>query len=284
MSRNGSTGSWIAAIVVVVAVVVAVVAAGVFLARKSMHTAQSVAVAPATSASVATNTASAPIQHPIAQAQIYPAGTSTTALPPLDQSDADVASALEQLAGNTHLSSLLMHPQIIPRIVATVDAMPGRSFGGLMLPAHTPKGAFVTQDVDGNTVIGDGNASRYAPYMQVVEQVDPQPLVAWYVHTYPLFQQAYRQLGYPKGYFNDRLIVVIDNLLDAPEPSQPVALVRSKGGYAYADPALESLSSGQRLMLRIGPDNEAKVKAKLRAIRSLLAGQHLHPASGGTAG
>lgn len=41
-------------------------------------------------------------------------------------------------------------------------------------------------------------------------------------------------------------------------------------------------SAGQRLLLRTGTANEAKIKARLRAIRSLLIGQHLHPAVAAT--
>lgn len=275
MSKQGSTGSWAAAAVMVLAVV----GAGAFLAHKVMRGDRPAAITPTTSAPVSTSTAATPIQHPITQAQTLPASASTAALPLLDQSDDDVASALDGLVGNGQLSALLVRPQIIARIVASIDAMPGRSLGGFMLPARTPKGAFVTQDVDGNTVIGADNAARYAPYMQMVEQTDPQALVAWYVHAYPLFQQAYRQLGYPKGYFNDRLIVVIDNLLAAPEPAQLPALQRSRNFYIYADPDLEALSSGQRLLLRAGSANEAKIKAKLRTIRALLVGQHLQPAA-----
>jgi hypothetical protein len=120
--------------------------------------------------------------------------------------------------------------------------------------------------------------------MQIVDAVDPQALVAWYVHAYPLFQQAYRKVGYPKGYFNDRLIVVIDDLLAAPEPARPPTVVRSKAFYVYTDPALESRSTGQKLLMRTGPANEAKIKAKLRAIRTQLTGQNLHPAPAGTTG
>jgi len=36
--------------------------------------------------------------------------------------------------------------------------------------------------------------------------VDAKKLVSVYVHLYPLFQQAYVGLGYPDGYFNDRLV------------------------------------------------------------------------------
>ena len=274
MGRQASTGSWIAAVIVVLAVV----GGGAFLVYKAMHANQSAAPPPDVAPAIPA-TAAAPIQQPIAQAGTTPASASTAALPGLDQSDAAVTAALQRLAGDAKLSALLVRPQLIARIVASIDAMPGRSLGGYMLPAKTPKGAFVTRDVAGQTVIGEENAARYAPYMAIIEQVDPQALVDWYVQSYPLFQQAYRQLGYPKGYFNDRLIVVIDNLLAAPEPTEAPALRRSdKGYYVYADPGLEALSSGQRLLLRTGPANEARIKARLRTIRGLLVGQRLQPA------
>ena len=116
--------------------------------------------------------------------------------------------------------------------------------------------------------------ARYDPYMKIAEAVDPRTLVTWYVHWYPLFQEAYRQLGYPQGYFNDRLIVAIDDMLAAPDAQAPVALVRTADGhYAFADPTWESLSVGQKLMIRIGPDNERTLKTKLRSIRALLLGK-----------
>ena len=282
MSRQGSAGSWVAAVVVVLGLIVA----SVFLvynvkhAAASTHADQLTPSPPLTAAPAGTSSAAAPIQHPIVQAQGAPASLSTVALPALDESDADETAALERLAGTSELSSLLVRPQLITRIVASIDAMTGRSLAGFMLPAHAPKGNFVTRNVAGSTVIGADNAARYAPYMQVIERVDPQALVSWYAHAYPLFQQAYRKLGYPHSYFNDRLIVVIDNLLAAPQPAQSPALQRSSAGYyVYADPSLEALSSGQRLLLRAGPANEAKIKARLRVIRGLLVGQHLHSAT-----
>jgi hypothetical protein len=98
--------------------------------------------------------------------------------------------------------------------------------------------------------------------------------VAAYVHFYPLLQQAYRDLGYPDGYFNDRLVAVLDNLLAAPQPAEPVALAQPKVLYEFADAALESLPAGQKILVRMGPANEARVKAKLAEIRRLVAGQH----------
>lgn len=281
--RHTSTGSWIGA----VAVVAALAVAGVYLARKAMHAGAPLQAVPATSASAGAPPAPPPIQHPIEQAQAAPAAASTSALPALDDSDASVAAALAALGGGSDLSSLLVNQQVIARIVTTIDALPRHDgLAVFTLPARVPKGAFVVDQADGSTVPSERNYARYAPYMQVVDTVDPQALVAWYVHAYPLFQQAYRQLGYPKGYFNDRLVVVIDDLLAAPELARPPALMRSKAFYVYTDPALESRSTGQKLLLRVGPANAAKIKAKLRAIRAALTGQVVStvPASAKTAG
>lgn len=277
--QKTSIGQWFVAAVVICAVI----AAGAILWRKAtqgnMAAPAASASAPAPAASAAPAPAPPAIQHPIAQAG--PAVASSAPLPALDASDGSVAEALAGLAGTGDLRALLLPDQIIARIVATVDALPRKSLGSTrVLPVRTPKGPFLTEQANSALVIGDRNAERYAPYMRIVQSVDPKALVAWYVHYYPLFQGAYRELGYPKGYFNDRLVTAIDNMLAAPDLSQPAALTTSRTFYFYADPSLESLSVGQKLLLRVGPANEALIKAKLRAIRADLTGQALPAAAG----
>jgi hypothetical protein len=107
----------------------------------------------------------------------------------------------------------------------------------------------------------------------MVEAIDAKKLVAVYVHFYPLFQQAYRELGYPNGYFNDRLVEVIDNLLAAPDTREPVRVVRPKVFYEFAEPELEALPAGQKILIRIGAANASRIKAKLREIRGELTRQ-----------
>ena len=110
----------------------------------------------------------------------------------------------------------------------------------------------------------------YTPYVRIAQAIDAKKLVAVYSRFYALFQEAYRQLGYPTGYFNDRLITCIDDLLAAPELDGPIKLAQPKVLYEYADPDLEALSAGQKIMIRMGLDNERKIKAKLREVRSAL--------------
>lgn len=279
VKKKTSVGSWVLAVIVVVILV----AVALYVAHKATQHPPTAAGAASSATTNVAPEAALPVHHPIAQASV-PAAASTAALPPLDGSDDNVAAALMALAGEGDVRDLLVSKQIVARIVATIDALPRRALSTFMLPAHPPKGAFATAEADGQTTMAAQNLTRYAPYMRVVEHLDPAALVAWYAHTYPLFQQAYRELGYPKGYFNDRLIVVIDDLLAAPELAQPAVLQRPKSYYVFADPALESLSAGQKLLLRVGPANEALIKAKLRAIRAALVDSGLPAAASRTGG
>lgn len=214
-------------------------------------------------------------QYPINKASV-PASGASTALPDLHNSDAAVMQALLAIPGMQGLRDLLVQQAIIPNFVATVDALPRQTFGSTrIMPLKTPGGTFAVEQGNGGTVIGPRNYQRYAPYMKVLESMDDKALVAWYVRNYPLFQQAYRELGYPKGYFNDRLIATIDNLLATPQPQQPIEVKKSGAFYVYADSQLESLSAGQKMLLHTGPENEAQIKIKLQDLRALLVGQKL---------
>ena len=199
------------------------------------------------------------IRHPLA---VPLAGES---LPALGESDRAFGEALGRLIGYRGLIALLQPDRLIVRIVATVDNLPRAAAPARLLPLKPAPGVF---EATGGKTIGARNAARYETYMALARDVDAKASVDLYVRFYPLFQQAYAELGYPKGYFNDRLIQAIDNLLATPEAKEPIELVRPKVLYEYADPALESLSAGQKILLRMGSANTAKVKAKLREIRA----------------
>jgi hypothetical protein len=203
-------------------------------------------------------------QHPIG-----PASGSTAALPPLDQSDDAVLAGLLALTGDDALKSLLKPQAIISRMVSTIDALPKHTIGMNIVPLRTPTGRFQVQSDDGMFVESKKNLERYDTYMYVADHVNPQVAAAWYKRNYPLFQEAYRDLG-TGGYFNDRLIEVIDHLLAAPEPKGILQLIPAKEGYVYANPDDEQLSVGQKFMIRVGSANEAKLKAKLRALREAI--------------
>jgi hypothetical protein len=272
--QPASIGTWIAG----TAAVVVAIGIGLYFARtgsEAISPLPGTNAAPSTSAP--TNTPPVPpIEHPIEQAQVDSTGEPSPPLPAIEDSDRPVFDAIAGLADGGEALGVLVDPQhLVQRIVATVDGLTRPKLGENVSPLRSAQGVFATRADGAQRVIAGDNAARYDAYVQIARAIDPKKLVAWYVATYPLFQQAYRELGYPNGYFNDRLIAVIDHLLATPDVAQPLAVVRPNVLYEFADPALEARSSGQKLLLRSGPQNEAAIKTKLRAIRALLVGQDL---------
>ena len=205
------------------------------------------------------------IEYPIEPAQDAPQIT-------LDASDAPLSDAFAHLFKGNRLPEFVQPMNLIRHIVATVDNLPREKASPRLLPVRPTAGAFSTINAGDSVVIAPDNSARYAPVIAAVQAVDTKQLVAVYVRFYPLFQQAYRELGYPDGNFNDRLVAVIDHLLATPTIKAPIAVVQPKVLYRYADPELEALSSGQKAMIRIGPDNTAVLKAKLREVRDEITG------------
>ncbi|QDE40369.1 DUF3014 domain-containing protein [Luteibacter pinisoli] len=264
MSSQSSGSKWLAGVLVVAIVGLG----GVFLyrekqARDAAQPPQPVAAASAALPSTAVHDTALP-QHPIG-----PAGASTAALPALDQSDDAILAGLLALTSDGALKTLLRPEAIVPRMVATIDALPKANVGMNVLPLRTPTGRFQVQSDDGMFVESKKNLDRYDTYMYVADHVNPKAAAAWYKRNYPLFQQAYRDLG-TSGYFNDRLIEVIDHLLAAPEPKGTLQLIPAKVGYIYANDTYEQLSAGQKFMIRVGAENEANLKGKLRALREAV--------------
>ena len=213
------------------------------------------------------------VQHPIEEAA---AESKEAPLPTLADSDSALHGALAGALPKSweqffHLDGL------VRRIVATVDALPRKSVPQRVLPLQSVPGRFVTAGQAEGLLIARENAARYTPYVRLAEAVDTRQLVAVYVRFYPLFQQAYVELGYPNGYFNDRLIGTIDDMLSAPDAPDAVPLTQPKVLYEYADPELEALSAGQKVMLRMGAENEAHAKAKLRELRRALTAKSAQP-------
>lgn len=192
-------------------------------------------------------------------------------LPPIDESDQAIQDALTRLFSGGPIARVLNLKDIVRRFVVTVNNLPeqhqlSQEFSLL----RSADGDFLVTQAGELQSIDARNYARYAPYLSLLQGVESRKLVGGYVHFYPLFQSAYRDLG-SQGYFNDRVVQVIDNLLDTPEPPEPVHVVlKNTVFYKYADPSLESLSVGQKALLRMGPDDRRQVKEKLREIRARL--------------
>ena len=192
-------------------------------------------------------------------------------LPTLENSDSMMRESIARLLGGKAFAEFVIPTQLVRRIVASVDNLPRRTAPRRVMPLHPVAGAFRTTGSREAPTLDPVNTARYAAYIRAMETVPARALVDAYVQTYPLFQRAYEELGYPGRYFNDRLLETIDDMLAAPEIATPIRLLQPKVLYEFADPELETRSAGQKILIRMGGANALKVKAKLREIRQELA-------------
>jgi len=227
----------------------------------------------------------APASAPAAPALVVPLPEPKVTEGPLDE--AGVGAALAALVGPQAARSLLIGDGFVHRFVVTVDNL-GRGHASPRLwPVQPMAGRFQVIERDGRSYVNPDNAARYTPWVLLAEQVDPRAAVALYGRMLPLLQGAYEELGYPGQRFHTRLMTVIDHLLATPVAPEliPLTLVEVKGEvpserpwvrYEFADPALESASAGQKIMLRVGAVNQRRLKAQLRALRAEFVRQ-AHP-------
>jgi hypothetical protein len=191
-------------------------------------------------------------------------------LPDLDESDPEVTTALGEAFGADPVARLLVGSQLVRKVVVTVDNLPREKISMRLRAVKSAPGRFEPGGTIDGPMLTEANYARYAPYVDLVNATDAAGAVALYQYYYPLLQEAYEELGYPDGVFNERVIEVIDDLLAAPEIDRPVRLTRPHVLYQFEDERLEALSAGQKMMIRMGPENAATVKAKLREIRERL--------------
>lgn len=204
-------------------------------------------------------------------------------LPELDQSDAAVLAALKELNING-LVEMIIPQEILRKFVRAVNVLDEGKVITEYRPVASPQGAFVAdsfnvkvsggelgeqQDVE-QFRVSPKNYLRYTLFVQVISALESDAAIALYKHYYPLINRAHQELGMSKNNFHSVLIRAIDKVLAAPDANGDMILIHPKVYYEFADPALEKLPDAHKLMLRMGPDNAAKIKASLRNARVKL--------------
>ena len=188
--------------------------------------------------------------------------------------DAGEAAVNKELAKNWPLAQLRKYFNLqeqARRLVITVDNLPRE---------HVPSQLRVTRGVpellrvkkEGETITLDpSNYERYDRIIGYVEKMDARKIGRLYAKFYPLLQRTYEETGFPEQRFHDRVLAALDDMMDAPRPTGPIRLVQPKVLYRFEDDHLESLSAGQKIMIRVGPENAARLRKVLARVRAAVA-------------
>lgn len=192
------------------------------------------------------------------------------ALPAAGDSDSPILDSLLSLASREQLAQFLNLQDFARRFVVTVDNLPRQLVPAQWSALRPIPGPFAVADDGERMTLQPENFQRYEAFVRFAESLDPKAVAKVYLRFYPLLQEQYREMGYPQGHLNDRVVAAIDDMLTAPEVSGPIRVVQPKVQYRFDDPLLESLSAGRKIMIRVGPENAARLKQVLRGLREQI--------------
>lgn len=190
---------------------------------------------------------------------------------PLDVSDEGLEKALSDISDSEDVNRLIVNEGLIQRFVVTVTNVANDQMApAQQVPLAAPEQSFRIYRQADKEWIDAASYKRYTPYVAMLESFDNEALVTLFDKYKDEIQAKYDEIGDPGQPFSSVMVDAIDQLLDTPEVPVPVEVYSDSVAYKFADPKLENLSAPQKQLLRTGPDNMRRVKAKLRELKSLL--------------
>jgi hypothetical protein len=188
----------------------------------------------------------------------------------LDKSDDSVRKLIAELSSNPIFAQWLKSRELIRKFVAAVDNIANGQSPRPQMDFFNLAGPFKVASKDGKTLLDPAGYDRYNIVADVFDSVSPAGCARLYAGFKTLFQQAYRELGYPKADFHQTLLRAIVEVLRTPIVEGPIVLEKKIMSYAMVDPKLEELNPAQKHLLRMGPENLQLIQAKLKELALTL--------------
>lgn len=189
---------------------------------------------------------------------------------PVDVSDGTVKTKLLELSDYDDFARLLINDQVLQRFVIMTTSLANEEVSANNQVLKAPDKPFRTFKQAEKEWIDPASYKRYTPYVDVLESIDTQSLLALYAEYKPSIQGIFAEISDPNDDFDDMLVSAIDLLLDTPEVPLPMEVYSDSVMYKFKDSQLESLTAPQKQLLRTGPENMRRIKAKLRELKSAL--------------
>jgi hypothetical protein len=196
----------------------------------------------------------------------------TVKLPALDQSDGLAKQMLKSLSPHGKIAEWMKIKNIVRVITAAVDNIADgkspRPHLGFLFYGHV----FLPGEKGGEIYLDPKSYERYDLLADAFVSLNTGRTVQAYEKLKPLFQEAYRELGYPQKDFHSTLIRAIQRVLAAPVVERQILLKEEGKGvnYLFVDEGLENMDDVQKHLLRMGPKNTRKIQQKLREMALAL--------------
>ena len=189
-------------------------------------------------------------------------------LPSLEASDGFVREQVSELSPG--MAEWLKQDDLVRRFAVVIDNArvgdyPRRQLGFLVPTAKFP----VRQEGDRMLLDPEGY-HRYDSFVDTAISVDPKHAAALLRTLSPLLVESLKELGAKDPDPTTALRESIDQVLATPDLEGDIEVVQPKVYYQFADPNLESLKPLQKQLLRMGPQNLARIKGYLTQVKEQL--------------
>jgi hypothetical protein len=186
--------------------------------------------------------------------------------------DPFLRTLLGTLSTRPELARWLATDGLIRQMAMIVDRVAQGATPARDLKVIAPDGTFGVAGRGRTRTVAADTYQRYNGIADTIASLDPAAVATAYRTIRPRLAEAYSALGRADTDVDVATRRALDVLIATPIPDGPVTLVEGKGAtWAYADPALERLDPAQKQLLRLGPDNAARVITLLTAVRQQLA-------------
>ena len=187
-----------------------------------------------------------------------------------ETADTYARESIESVNGGKALAQFVAGDYIVERAVAIVDALRRGEVPYKLLPVGRPSKPFPISD-DGLRVTMDPSGfSRYDGFAQWVNGIDVLAIVELLNDYEQIATEALSRMGVGDFDIRSAVLAATTEILATPIAPQSPELMKREANWVYMDPELEALSSLQKQVLRMGPDNSGIVQAKARELRGAL--------------
>jgi hypothetical protein len=192
--------------------------------------------------------------------------------PTVTEETADIYAreSIESVNGGKALAQFVAGDYVVERAVAIVDALRRGEVPYKLLPVGRPSKPFPISD-DGLRVTMDPSGfSRYDGFAQWVNGIDVFAIVKLLNDYEQIATEALSRMGVGDFDIRSAVLAATTEILATPIAPQSPELMKHEANWVYMDPELEALSSLQKQVLRMGPENSEIVQTKARELRGAL--------------
>ncbi len=189
-------------------------------------------------------------------------------LPLLEASDDYVREQVSLLSPG--MAEWLKQDDLVRRFAVVIDNARVGDYPRRQLAFLTPTAKFPVRQQDDRMLLDPDGYHRFDSFVDTAISVDPQRAATLLRTLSPLLVEALKELGAKDPDPFAAMREGIDQILATPDVEGDIEVVQPKVYYQFADPNIEALKPLQKQLLRMGPQNLARIKSYLMQVKGYL--------------